>query len=618
MREKAQASTSILAMVAAARVAVGATMILVPSRIFSPGSGTETLLMRTIGIRDVVIGSGACAAWARGEEGELRRWATVGLTSDGADFVTGLRSKPLVGSKSALIATLSPVPFVAAGILGLTRRSRKLEAKRQLRRFAGSALAPYSSTVNAIDPDKLNMCLQVLADVESLPPEHPDAVAVRRATAGIFKSVRKARRHAKRDAVADADRAVIAATATGAPGRIDDETQGLPLVSTAVGATAGTLLRSRACYICKTHYTVVDAFYHQLCPECAAFSHAKRDARTDLTGKKALLTGGRAKIGMYIALRLLRDGAHTTITTRFPNDAVRRFAAMPDSADWLHRLRIVGIDLRDPAQVVALADSVAAQGPLDILINNAAQTVRRAPGSYAALVEAERTPPPELVDVVTFDRVSDAHPAALAGSLADHHAPHAVTELALAARSASPDRIAAGTAIDAGGLLPDTASINSWTQRVHEVDAMELLEVQLCNQTAPFILVSRLRPAMAASPSRRKYVVNVSAMEGQFGRAYKGPGHPHTNMAKAALNMLTRTSAAEMLEQDGILMTAVDTGWITDERPHPTKLRLADEGFHAPLDLVDGAARVYDPIVRGESGEDLHGCFLKDYSPSTW
>jgi NAD(P)-dependent dehydrogenase (short-subunit alcohol dehydrogenase family) len=480
--------------------------------------------------------------------------------------------------------------------------------------------SPYHCAVNAIDPDQLSTCLQVLSEVESLPPEHPDAVAVRRATAGIWKAVRKARRHAKRDEVAAADQAVIAATATGAPGRIDDETAGLPLVSTAVGASAGTLLRSRPCYICKTHHTVVDAFYHQLCPDCAAFNHAKRDARTDLSGRTALLTGGRAKIGMYIALRLLRDGAHTTITTRFPNDAVRRFAAMEDSADWLHRLRIVGIDLRDPAQVVALADTVAEQGPLDILINNAAQTVRRAPGSYAALVEAELTPPAELskVDVVTFDRVSDAHPAALAGSLAEHQTPHAIMELALTARSASPDRIAAGTAIDAGGLLPDTASINSWTQRVHEVDAMELLEVQLCNQTAPFILVSRLRPAMAASLARRKYVVNVSAMEGQFGRAYKGPGHPHTNMAKAALNMLTRTSSAEMLEQDGILMTAVDTGWITDERPHPTKLRLAEEGFHAPLDLVDGAARVYDPIVRGETGEDVHGCFLKDYAPSPW
>ena len=106
-------------------------------------------------------------------------------------------------------------------------------------------------------------------------------------------------------------------------------------------------------------------------------------------------------------------------------------------------------------------------------------------------------------------------------------------------------------------------------------------------------------------------------MEGQFSRGYKGPGDPHTNMAKAALNMLTRTSANDLF-QDGILMNSVDTGWITDERPHPTKMRLADEGFQAPLDLVDGAARVYDPIVRGEAGEDVRGCFLKDYARSAW
>src|ERR1700712_974391 len=147
----------------------------------------------------------------------------------------------------------------------------------------------YSSSVNKIDPEKLSTCLQVLSEVESLHPDHPDAVAVRLATAGVFKSVKRARRHAKRDEVAAADRAVIAATATGAPGRIDDETAGLPLVSAAGGASAGTLLRSRACYMCKNHYTLVDAFYHQLCPECAAFSHGKRDARTDLTGRKALL-----------------------------------------------------------------------------------------------------------------------------------------------------------------------------------------------------------------------------------------------------------------------------------------------------------------------------------------
>lgn len=484
----------------------------------------------------------------------------------------------------------------------------------------------YSDTLAAdtvessgIDPADLETCLRVLDLAAALDTDHPDSVTVQRAVGHMFKKLKRRRRNETRDAVSAADRAVVAATATGSPDRIDDETAGIALTSTAVGATAGTLIRPRPCYICKRRYTTVDAFYHQLCPDCAAMSRSKRDARTDLTGRRALLTGGRAKIGMYIALRLLRDGAHTTITTRFPNDAVRRFTAMEDSAAWIHRLRIVGIDLRDPAQVVALADSVAAQGPLDILVNNAAQTVRRSPGSYSALVDAESGPLPigELPDVVTFGKTSDAHPAALAGSLPSELTAESVSALALVAGSAAPDRIARGIAIDAGGLLPDLAHTNSWVQTVGEVDPIELLEVQLCNSVAPFILVSRLRRSMAAAAARRKYVVNVSAMEGQFGRAYKGPGHPHTNMAKAALNMLTRTSAREMLA-DGILMTAVDTGWITDERPHYTKIRLAEEGFHAPLDLVDGAARVYDPIVQGERGIDLYGCFLKDYQPSPW
>jgi NAD(P)-dependent dehydrogenase (short-subunit alcohol dehydrogenase family) len=472
--------------------------------------------------------------------------------------------------------------------------------------------------MSEIDPADLETCLKVLAAVSALPAEHPTFVTVRRASSKMAKEARRERRSQARKAVTAADREVTAQTATGSAVRIDDETQGIPLVSTAVGATAGTLLRPRSCYVCKDRYVEVDAFYHQLCPSCAAFNRAKRDARTDLTGRTALLTGGRAKIGMYIALRLLRDGAHTTITTRFPADAVRRFAAMPDSADWLHRLRVVGVDLRDPAQVIALADTVAAAGPLDILINNAAQTVRRSPGSYSLLVEAESDPLPAgpMPEMITLGSPHDAHPLALAGAELTSLAVD-VTSKALTAGSASLAQYAAGTAIDAAGLTPDLASINSWTQTVDQVDPIELLEVQLCNQTAPFILISRLRPAMAAAQARRKYVVNVSAMEGQFGRGYKGPGHPHTNMSKAALNMLTRTSAGEMLD-DGILMTAVDTGWITDERPHPTKLRLADEGFHAPLDLVDGAARVYDPIVRGEAGEDLHGCFLKDYAPAPW
>ncbi|MBW8871921.1 MAG: short-chain dehydrogenase, partial [Leifsonia sp.] len=271
-------------------------------------------------------------------------------------------------------------------------------------------------------------------------------------------------------------------------------------------------------------------------------------------------------------------------------------------------------------------------------INNAAQTVRRSPGAYSLLAEAETQPLPDgpLPELETFGHTADPHPLALERSVAAHPLLSAadvrgtIAELAgpgvltaddlasaaMAAGSSSLAKHADGSAIDAGGLVPDVAHVNSWTQAIGSIDALELLEVQLCNQTAPFILIDRLRPSLAAAG--RSYIVNVSAMEGVFGRRYKGAGHPHTNMSKAALNMLTRTSAGELFESDGILMTAVDTGWITDERPHHTKVRLAEEGFHAPLDLVDGAARVYDPIVRGEAGEDLHGVFLKDYRVSAW
>nr|WP_062133949.1 SDR family NAD(P)-dependent oxidoreductase [Demequina aestuarii] len=502
--------------------------------------------------------------------------------------------------------------------------------------------ASRASAPSRLDPSDLATTLRVLGMLDQLDEADPDFTTVRNAAAGMIKSVKQARRRERRAAIYSADSAVVAATATGAPDRIDDETRGLTLSARAEAPVAGTFAKPRPCYICKQKYSTVDAFYHQLCPTCAETSHAKRHARTDLRGRRALLTGGRAKIGMHIALRLLRDGADLTITTRFPRDAVRRFAAMEDADEWLHRLTVVGIDLRDPSQVVALAESIAAAGPLDILINNAAQTVRRSPGAYAPLVDAEAVP---LADglwqeghgprLLTFGRTKDEHPPGIESAVAAHpllasielaDGPAAsaqrLTDAALAPGSSSLARLADGSAIDAGGLVPDLHDSNSWVHGVGDVDPRELIEVQLCNSTAPFILINQLRPQLAAAarrePARRSYVVNVSAMEGVFERGYKGPGHPHTNMAKAALNMLTRTSAREMFESDRILMTSVDTGWITDERPHPTKVRLAEEGFHAPLDLVDGAARVYDPVVRGERGEDLLGVFLKDYEPSRW
>ena len=384
-----------------------------------------------------------------------------------------------------------------------------------------------------IDPDDLATTLRVLTELHEIDNEHPDFIAVRRATAAMFKAVKRVRRKEIREAIAEADKAVVARTATGAADRIDDETRGNDLASSVVDAPiAGELIKPRSCYICKQPYTVVDAFYHQLCPDCAHFSHGKRNARTDLTGKRALLTGGRAKIGMHIALRLLRDGAHTTITTRFPRDAVRRFSALPDSGEWLHRLRVVGIDLRDPAQVIGLADSVAAQGPLDILINNAAQTVRRSPGAYSLLAEAELQPLPDgpLPEMETFGHTNDQHPqalqasvdahpllsiaalpklsaASLAGTIAEQGGQALTAQdlarLAMAPGSSSLEKHTDGTAIDAGGLVPDVNRVNSWVQSVDQVDPLEMLEVQLCNTTAPFLLISRLRPSMAASDAHR-------------------------------------------------------------------------------------------------------------------
>ncbi|WP_404289409.1 SDR family NAD(P)-dependent oxidoreductase [Glutamicibacter arilaitensis] len=484
---------------------------------------------------------------------------------------------------------------------------------------------------------ELATALKVLGQVHTLASEDERHIAVRRATSNMFKAAKRYRKSQKRAEITAADRAVIERTATGSPNRLDDETLGLDLSSSSEEHTAGEYLRPRGCYICKQRYTTVDAFHHYLCPACAAQGHERRDARADLSGKRALLTGGRAKIGMHIALRLLRDGAHTTITTRFPRDAARRFAAIEDSADWMHRLRIVGIDLRDPAQVISLADRIAAEGPLDILINNAAQTVRRTTNSYQHLIEAENQQLPEELEFLHGGpelwgetNPPAEHPKALASAFRledsalltpvahSQFDAQALADLAMTAGSATLERITTGTAIDAGGLVPDVVTENSWTQILGDVDALEMLEVQLCNVTAPFLLASRLRPALAASDAHRKYIVNVSAMEGQFSRRYKGAGHPHTNMAKASLNMLTRTSAAEMLQTDRILMSAVDTGWITDERPHDSKVRRVAEGWHAPLDLIDGAARVYQPIVDGERGIDLYGCFLKDYEPSPW
>ena len=450
-----------------------------------------------------------------------------------------------------------------------------------------------------MNADDVEAALRVLGEVRGLPVDDPVRLRVQRAVDGLLKDAQRQRRANRRRQTAAADRAVIATTATGSPGRAD----GVPVAAAQAGA-GGQTRRERRCYACRTRFRVADAFYHALCPGCADLHRRHRTAGADLRGRRAVVTGGRVKIGYQVALRLLRNGAAVTVVTRFPADAARRYAQEPDAADWRRSLRIVGADLRDPRQVLDLAERLSDAGqPLHILINNAAQTVRRPAWAYRPLVAAEL---PAAYDA-TVETVAGYRPGAPTpgwGAALESVAPARGSELA--------------AAVDATGALVVGGHTNSWTARFGEIDPVELLEVQLVNVVAPFLLVDRLRPALTAPGPGRRYVVNVTGREGWFGEDGPGPQrHPHTAVSKAALNMLTRAGAVD-LARHGVFMCGVDTGWITDENPADIKARRAASGWRPPLDVVDAAARICHPIVSGEAGTPFHGVLLKNYIEVPW
>ncbi len=382
-------------------------------------------------------------------------------------------------------------------------------------------------------------------------------------------------------------------------------------------ATAGVVCSERACYVCKQAYTRLHPFYDCLCPACGDFNYAKRFQTADLTGRVVLLTGGRVKIGYATALKLLRAGAVVLVTTRFPHDAARRYSGEADFSTWSDRLQIHALDLRDLPGVDRFADGLAAcLHRLDVLINNAAQTVRRPPAFYKALVEKEQ----QLSALPTDARKLLASPEAGGQEYADSaRLPALRTQLPLLPGDERLDlsHFPPGW-LDTDGQQIDLRPTNSWSLGLAEVSPLELLEVQAVNSLAPFLLLRRLEPLLLRGSGQSRHVVNVSAMEGQFNGSFKTGRHPHTNMAKAALNMITRTCAAAYAER-GIYLNSVDTGWITNEAPYPRATRMADEGFREPLDAIDGAARVLDPVFVGfTTGRHPFGRFWKDYHPIPW
>ncbi len=454
----------------------------------------------------------------------------------------------------------------------------------------------------------------------------------------------KIKRTAKKHALVKHDKALRAKTGIRSARTTDVFSAPLQISSSdaSMCEAVGELKSPRRCYVCRAEFKQVHHFYDTMCMKCADLNYKKRFQTASLKGQVALITGSRLKIGYHATLMMLRAGARVIATTRFPKDSAIRYSKEPDFNSWGHRLQIYGLDLRHTPSVEIFARFIEQKyDRLDLLLNNAAQTVRRPPGFYKHLMKNEAR------ELSSFNEKEKQ-------LLSEHHACtrqlNGLCNTDMASESALPviwhgqgpgvglrasaqlsqvpysydDSLKVQEVFPKGQLDADLQQVdlrttNSWRLKLGEINTSEMLEVQLVNAVAPFVLCNALTPMMKRDNTGQKHIVNVTAMEGKFQRFKKEPRHPHTNMAKAAINMLTNTSSGE-LANHGIYVNAVDTGWVTDEDPAQlAKLKEDIHDFQPPLDIVDGAARICDPFFDGIlTGQHWCGKFLKDYRPIDW
>ncbi|MBX7170825.1 MAG: SDR family oxidoreductase [Pyrinomonadaceae bacterium] len=438
-------------------------------------------------------------------------------------------------------------------------------------------------------------CLKVLKILSKNPNASPDTDLFKGLVTKIHKQARKEIRKNNKTKLVEEDKQVFSSTET-----VKNFHQKTPPFS---DLSKRKLNKSVNCYVCKKRFDEVHFFYHRLCPACADFNYSKREQCLEMKDRIVLITGGRIKVGYQTALKFLRDGARVIVTTRFPVNALAEYSKEPDYQEWQDKLSIYGLDLRN---IFALENFInylkQTELYLDIIVNNAAQTIKYPNEYYQPLLERENelnllpaTQQEKIIKKVETEIIS-TNGQELAKSFAEYF---------------PPDKV------DIFNQPLDLRPHNSWVMKLDEVEMPELIEVNLINNIAPFILNSKLKDLLCRSPFEKRFVINVTSSEGQFSYHGKTVHHPHTNMTKAALNMMTRTSAEDYAESN-IFMNSVDVGWMSSGKPFERLNQLYEEGFTPPLDLIDGAARIYDCIGQTLNNEKFYGKLLKDYCEADW
>ena len=384
--------------------------------------------------------------------------------------------------------------------------------------------------------------------------------------------------------------------------------------------------RNEYCYICRYSLRTHHPLYRSLCRQCGDFNIAERNfslpENLKIEGFISLVTGARINLGFHTAVRLLRCGAKVIVTTRYPRDAEQKYKQMSDWHLWKDRLRIVGADFRTSRDAFSLIEVVRSQveqwgGVLHILINNAAQTLTDSEVTESQAIFRERQ---LLLEMGTEDDTviegSVPYQPRVRGVVSNHL-------LDATPIDDAAEQFAINHNFGSGNQLTNHSK-SSWMQSMHEIPYEDLMTALAVNSIVPAILIRELTPLMGSkvrtpSPAggqtshpRRPvgYIVNVSSREGIFEQSptasAKNGKHVHTNMSKAAMNMITATEAAPLWQRRGIAMNSVDPGYMS---------AAPEIRQECPITWEDGAGRVLWPVAMGERKQPnvVWGRFLKHY-----